>query len=138
MKMKKSTWGTLVVLLLLACGWLLSEIRWGRVNDPHGKFATASEYLAAGRAPSRVVRVQKDNAAFLVAYGPKDTWLAIPSGPAAYVFDRNGKLIDWTWDSGDDPGFQSRWTQRGSESTTVVELESLGGKQPSSLPDLPS
>lgn len=26
---------------------------------------------------------------------------ALPSGPACYVFDRSGKLIDWGWETGE-------------------------------------
>jgi hypothetical protein len=33
----------------------------------------------------------------------------LPSGPSAYAFDRSGRLIEWTADSGDAPHFQSRW-----------------------------
>lgn len=33
----------------------------------------------------------------------------LPSGPAAYVFDKSGHLTDWSSDVGDDSRFQQKW-----------------------------
>lgn len=41
-------------------------------------------------------------------------WLALSSGPSAYVFDETGRLVDWTSDMGDDPVFANPWFSPGT------------------------
>ena len=61
--MKRSTKIEILVVVLIvvlpACGWLASEIRWARLNNPDGKFANVAEYIAHGRQPSRVTKVNR-------------------------------------------------------------------------------
>ena len=114
---KKTRWldrGMLLLLVSLVGGWALSEFRWAQLNNPAGKFSNLEEYLAAGRGPSFVTRTRKGDESFLMAHSPMDTWLAVPSAPAAYVFDAGGVLVDWSPDPGDDPAFRERWP-RGEE-----------------------
>jgi len=108
-----------------ACGWLLSEIRWARINNPDGKFTNVREYIVQGRQPSRVTKVQREGGTFFIAYSPMDTWLALPSGPAAYVFDGTGEMIEWSRDIGDDPDFQKKWPLPQEESS-LEELKQIG------------
>ncbi len=35
--------------------------------------------------------------------------VTLPSGPAQYIFDADGFLVDWTLDLGDDPDFVAKW-----------------------------
>lgn len=126
--MKKSSkieW--LIVSLVLAspaCGWWLSETRWSRINYPDGKFTNVSEYLANGRQPGRVTKVKKDGDTFFIAHCPMDTWLALPSGPAAYVFDKTGRMIEWSSDTGEDPEFQRKWLLS-QEHASIEELKQI-------------
>jgi len=106
--------------------WLGSEIRWTRINNPHGKFASASEYLAAGRMPSRVTTLTTNGSTFVIAYGRGDYWLAVPSGPAAYVFDQSGRMVTWSFDTGDDDRFQRDWPLRQQEKASIEELKRIG------------
>lgn len=118
--------GLLVLgLVTLIASWIVSEVRWRIVNAPSGKFETAEAYLAAGRPPRDVVAVEANQGEFWIAYGALDTWMATPSGSAAYVFDAEGILRDWTSDVGDDSGFQIRWTGKARPSS-VDELGKLG------------
>lgn len=132
-KMKGSRKTEVVIVVLLvavaACGWLASEIRWARLNNPEGKFTNVAEYVAHGRLPSRVAKVVKQDATFFIAYSPMDTWLAILSSPAAYVFDMKGKMIDWSRVPGDDNGFLERWPFP-REKASVEELKHIGFQQP--------
>lgn len=99
----------LLVLALPVIAWILSEVRWASVNNPEGKFTNTAGYLAHGRLPERTYCVDRDGERFLLALGPLDTWLAFPSGPAAYVFNDDGDLVDWTRDIGDDAVFRDTW-----------------------------
>ena len=86
---------------------------------------TAEEYLSSGRPPRDVVSLEANEGEYWIAYGALDTWMATPSGSAAYVFDSEGILRDWTPDVGDDSGFQIRWTGKARKSS-IEELKSLG------------
>ncbi len=54
-----------------------------------------------------------------------DTWLNVPSSPAAYVFDQAGQMVEWCPDSGDDEGFQKKWPLPQEESS-FEELKQIG------------
>ncbi len=111
--MKRSTKFHILVVtgILMSIGIPLgvSEYRWAKANSPRGKFSNVGEYLALGRGPSRAGKAARDGETFLIAYGPMDHGFAMPSGPAAYVFDADGVLVDWSGDIGEDMEFHRRW-----------------------------
>jgi hypothetical protein len=107
---------------LAGSAWLASEIRWGTINNPVGKFETASEYLAAGRLPSRVTTLVTNDRTFYIGRAPMDTWLAIPSGSPAYVFDDSGKLVRWYLNSSDTRKFESDWPLQQQRKATLEDL----------------
>ncbi len=113
------------LVVVLAGGWLLSEVRWARINKPTGKFSNVREYLADGRLPSRVTRVKKDGKTFFIAHSPLDTWLAFPAAPAAYVFNETGEMVEWCSDPGDNSGFQKKWPLP-QDKSSVDELKRIG------------
>jgi len=111
--MRKITKAEIVVVLLVfsipAIAWITSEIRWARMNNPAGRFGSVEEYVQHGRLPERVTKTMKEGRSYFIAFSPMNHGLAVPSGPAAYVFDSNGQLVDWSPDTGDDPDFIKRW-----------------------------
>ena len=118
-----------LIVVLPACCWLISEIRWAHINNPEGKFTNVAEYITHGRQPSRVTKVQKQDKTFFIAFGPLDIWLALPSGPAAYVFDESGRMIQWSEDPGDDSEFQKLWPHQQQKSSSIEELKQIGFQQ---------
>lgn len=69
-----------------------------------------SEFIS--RFPSRIGVYRVDYAGqqhVLVLTRPPSAGLALPSGPPAYVFDSNGRLVTWSADTGDDPEFSRTW-----------------------------
>jgi hypothetical protein len=126
---RKALIGTVLFVLPLVAGggaWWHAEMRWSELNSPSGKFATAQEYLAAGRLPSRVTVAWQDDHRFVIAYSPMDHGLALPFGPAAYVFDQSGDLVGWSGESAGDRKFKKRWPQKKQEEATLDELRKLG------------
>ena len=117
------------VLGAAGIAWLSSEIRWARINSPVGKFTSAPEYLAAGRLPSRITTLTTNGSTFFIAYSPMDYRLAVPSGPAAYVFDDSGHMVTWSGDTGDDGRFQRNWPLRQQEKASIEDLKRLGFQQ---------
>ena len=116
------------VIMVPMCGWIISEIRWARINNPEGKFSNVADYIVHGRQPSRVTKVEKQLKTFFIAFCPMDTWLAVPSGPAAYVFDETGKMIQWSRDTGDDARFQKQWPVP-HEKSSIEELKQFEFQQ---------
>ncbi|QDU07718.1 hypothetical protein [Gimesia aquarii] len=101
--------GFIIVPFLLMCANVLSHNHWDSLNNPEGKFTNVSEYLAQERPPSYITKINKQGTTFFIAYSSMDeVGLALPSGPAAYVFDETGKLIQWSSDIGEDPQFQQQ------------------------------
>lgn len=116
----------LLFLVIPGIAWIGSELRWARINSPNGRFASASEYLAAGRLPSRVAKITSNGSRFWIAYGPMDHWLAMPSGSAAYVFDESGRMVAWSRDSGDGVAFQRSWPMSREEDASIEDLKRIG------------
>jgi hypothetical protein len=46
---------------------------------------------------------------YLALFGPAQAFPGFPSGGPVYIFDRAGRLVDWTPDEGDDEAFRLRW-----------------------------
>lgn len=121
-----------VIALLFVCSLTASEVRWFKLNDPQGNFSDVSSYVAHGRLPSRVSKIIKEGKTFYVAFSPlsidDNIWLALPSGPAAYVFDETGKMVQWSPDIGEDSLFQRQWLRSQTESS-LKELKQLNFQQ---------
>ena len=64
---------------------------------------TFAGFAHAPRGDREFVWMDHDGHRLLVCRGPMPPLLAFPSGPAAYVFDERGDLVDWTPDVGDTP-----------------------------------
>lgn len=125
----------LVVLcfLVLTAASICSESELYINNSPKGKFATIAEYLACGQQPTQVYKALLSDKTYFVAIGSLHhnwlEWLALPSGPTAYVFDETGTLVDWSSDTGDDPKFLSRWSRPTWMAATLADLKTLAKKQ---------
>jgi hypothetical protein len=127
--MKKFTKIEMLIVLLIigipAGIWVISETRWAKINNPSGKFTNIVEYLAYGRLPAQATIIQKDKKEYIMAYGPLDSWMAVPSGTAVYVFDMSGKLVDWCSDSGEASRFNEKWKADSSKKITIQELRDI-------------
>lgn len=123
-KPKKVDIFAVACLIALLIFWTVSEVRWARINSPKGRFTNVAEYVAYGRGPSRVTKVTNGDGTFFIAYGPYDSWLALPSGPAGYVFDESGNMVGWSGDTGDDSSFQKQWPLPQEESS-LAQLKQL-------------
>ena len=113
-----------LVTVLPVAAWLLSELRWDRINSPEQKFFSVDQYVALKRMPEKVVKSRQKGGLYYIAFSPMDAWFALPSGPAAYVFSDAGSLVDWTADSGDDPAFSEQWLRTAQPSTLAELLQS--------------
>ena len=97
----------LALLLLCGAGFRLL-IRamdvYGRQIAPR-KDIDLDTFLAEGPAPFRIERFLKEGQTNTVVTGkiPDNwaSWIILPSGPPAYIFDESGKLIGFVSDTGE-------------------------------------
>ena len=75
--------------------------------EPPPSVVTFDDYLAWRSDATEFVRITKRGREFIQAKGPESGVLA--SGPSGYVFDSAGRMVDWSFDTGDDPEFVGRW-----------------------------
>jgi hypothetical protein len=99
----------LLVLASLVAGWLLWVILWAGSIKPGG--STLAEHLAQRPKPERSRAAIVNGKQYLFLDGPWEMFPCFPSGPPAYVFDRDGNLVDWTPIRGDSPNFDLRWPE---------------------------
>jgi hypothetical protein len=98
---------SVLVVVAPVAGWVALVYRDMRRLEPQGQ--TLAEHLARMPAPESFGVFEVSGDAYLAVIGPSRSLLTLPSGPAVYVFDRTGRLRDWTPDEGDDPRFFARW-----------------------------
>lgn len=107
----------------------LSRNRWNSLNNPKDKFSNVSEYLAQGRLPSHITKVEKQGTTFFIAYSStEDMGLYVPSGLAAYVFDETGNMVQWSPDTETDKPFVKQWL-KSQEQSSLKELKLLESQQ---------
>ncbi|NCC62228.1 MAG: hypothetical protein EOM12_15110 [Verrucomicrobiae bacterium] len=113
----------MIMIFLVLVVLRISENRWEKLNNPTDKFHNINEYLEKGYTPSCVTKVKRGTNIFIIIYGTlTNKWLAIPSGPAAYVFDSSGKMIDWSYDVGDDSQYKLNWMPLSPELLSLEDL----------------
>lgn len=112
---------TVVVVLILVGAWvavLAYDLQARAETEPPAGVKTLDDFLVWQPSPHSGWVHTADGVEHLLVPGPRRGLTA--SGPPTYVFDRTGRLIDWTSDAGDAPAFQARWW--GGE-RTFVELD---------------
>jgi len=114
----------LVVILSPILLWVGSEVYHAKTSSPKGRATTYKEYREHLPTPIRAKFFIKKNQIFYETDGPIHAPLTFPSGPPAYIFDSQGRLIDWTSDSGDDPSFQDRWSKVVLTEISLADLDS--------------
>ncbi len=101
--------GILLVITMVVLGYILIPMIYGpfyisnRFKPPHLK-VTIDEMEKKINAQLERSKHFIDNETLIIGKGPLIHW-AIPSGPPMYVFDKEGILIDFSFDCGDDPEF---------------------------------
>ena len=112
--MSRKNW--LVLGLCLGCWLVYMRHVANGLNPEANGVRTYKEFMDKTPEPEAYVFVRRGDKSFLRIALP---WRAatLPSGHPAYVFDRDGCLIDWTHDDGDDSRFSNQWGQGLGERT---------------------
>ena len=90
--------GSAGVVGLVAWGWMTSAES-ARLTPPPS--ATTLEAFADCMPPPQRLAAIKDGGATRVIWIGETAMWSLASGPSCYVFDANGKLVQWDWETGD-------------------------------------
>lgn len=89
---------------------VLVVLAWSSAERLPDGLVDARSYVDIKGRPVGAYRLVVDDAAYVEFIGHRESTVLVPaSGPPAFVFDPRGALVDWTADSGDDPGFLDQW-----------------------------
>jgi len=110
---------TLLAVVVGLLGSIVGGPIIGRYYIPHRftpreKAATIQQLEKDFGVKFEVRRVTARGRDYIVATAPMVGW-ALQSGPPMYAFDSQGRLLDYTLDSGDDPAFMDRWFPKDKE-----------------------
>ncbi|MDZ4687189.1 MAG: hypothetical protein SH850_19095 [Planctomycetaceae bacterium] len=116
----------LTIVLVVIGGYLYEVHREkSRLAPPKG-VTTLSGFVDAMPSPRRLNLVHKDSRDYIVWTGDSSGPWDVPSGPACYLFDHTGKLVDWqpvTGDGGRVEEFIATATKHGEVSLDqAIEL----------------
>jgi hypothetical protein len=105
--MRKASVGCLFAVAALV-GWcVLWYCEMKRLSPPGD---TLADFLAGMPEPREWRVISVEGKEYLVAHGEMRHLLTGPSGAAAYIFDRAGRLVVWTPDTGDaGEDFHREW-----------------------------
>ena len=99
------------VMVFLPLAYLIgSEVFYARSISPEGVRDVAGYFQRFGE-PRSVRLVERDGQTHYEFSGrlPARLTLAMPSAPPAYVFDAQGRFVEWCPDPGDTPSYRSRY-----------------------------
>lgn len=100
---------------VLLAYWIGSEVYYARSIRPVG-ISTVSDYLARFDRPRNVYYVEHEGRNYFVLESKLHPAyvMAFPSSPPAYVFDEEGRFVDWCSDPGNRPSQWDRWATGGT------------------------
>ena len=136
MSAKRRHWKSVGVVVLVMWAMLMTTCVGCQVvanhayrgMEPRG-IITLGDYLARWPKSECFAMVDARGREYVVAYGETPFFLdlvMLPSGPPAYVFDGNGRILAWSLDIGDDPKFDTKWNaQRGRSVGRRLSREEL-------------
>ena len=89
--------GTAIFTMVI---WSLIAVAERRRLSPPPAVNTLAEFADAMPSPRRLVIVEEAGEKRVVWIGESGHW-SLPSGPACYVFDGFGRLVEWNSETGD-------------------------------------
>lgn len=97
----------LLIPVALFLGWMYWLDRWAESLAPAG--TTLAEHLENMPAPDYARKLTVAGRDYLFLENWSEPLPRFPSGPAVYVFDDAGKLVEWELDIDEIPEFHERW-----------------------------
>ena len=98
----------LLVIVSIFCLAVFSEYLSYYAVKPSSETITLTNFLNSKVRVRDVRKFEIENKTNTVVIGIPGL-LSFPSGPPVYIFDEQGVLVDWCYDSGDAPLFYKKW-----------------------------
>jgi len=120
----KKALAPLAVLLFLASVVTISELQYAASIQPTGVRTLADHIVRFGN-PRFIFRVGPKEGTFFELRGfpgGARPLFAFPSSPPAYVYDADGRLIDWCADPGDHATHSTKWPRL---SNTPIDIQTF-------------
>ena len=131
--MRRAKAPILFVLALLLAVFVLDRLTLRGAAPPPG-VADLKAFLEWNANASRFHVVRKDGREHLaVMAGPRGL---LSHGPSAYVFEKSGRLLEWTADTRSDHAFRQRWPIEAG-GTELNERTAPGWVEPAGGPPCP-
>ncbi len=89
------------VLAVLFLGWLAVDVWCGWAVSPPKGVTHLSDFAKHMKPPRKLSRIQFDGQELIVWEGQLKPFPAVSSGPACYVFDLRGNLLEWSSETGE-------------------------------------
>ena len=127
MKTNRNTKALFIVALVLAvvlAAWHVVELGYGRAISPDG-IQTIGDYFDRFGEPRSVRMVRSKGRSYYELTQAKNAPIdfLIPTPPAAYVFDEEGKFVTWCKAPGDDPNHRKEWQLKGANRVPIWKLK---------------
>jgi hypothetical protein len=113
---------TIIIVVLLLTVWLSTELFLHRQTVPPVSVKDFSTFVMWQKSPRDIEVIHQGDSEYLFVMGRNGG--IIPSGPSGYVFDRSGRLLDWSSDIGDDPRFRNKWIPTSQRSGSHLDIDS--------------
>jgi hypothetical protein len=112
----------IIILLIFVAAYIAAEwLAYRRTVPPRNVNDLVS--FTAWRPHTREVEIiRQGETEYLLATAGGGALL--PSGPSGYIFDRSGRLVDWSSDIGDDSRFQNKWTPSPRQFGEELDMDS--------------
>ncbi len=107
--------GIIIFIFLLLLFQLFNEEWYAKHVHPREMKTIEEFYIKFSSSNGgRIIKI--DGTPFLVVRGVDQPWwcTALPSSRPEYLFDNEGKFIDWCLDPGDCPKCQKKWPLKNS------------------------
>jgi hypothetical protein len=101
---------TLLVIIILLGYWVGSEIYHARSISPSG-ISTVADFFQRFGEPRFIRPVHREGNTYYELGGraPSPSLFVFPSSAPAYIFDEQGRFVEWCSDPGDTPSYRQRW-----------------------------
>ena len=120
--MNRRSWIQLICAFALpGVVWIALDVYLSRASTLPADVTTIDHYLTRMPPPEKAYLRERDGQRYYVMVGPMPPMPAVPSSHPQYVFDTQGRVVDWTHDVGDDSGYVDRWA--GAVSMGGISIE---------------
>lgn len=100
----------ILILCTFVAVWAVSDYVSYKQVMPPVESGGIREFLDHSSNPFELYSFTLNGVDFFEVIGTsRPRLLSIPSGPPIYIFDRAGRFVEWSRDSGDDERFSKRW-----------------------------